>query len=170
MDELVNVGFIARTHGIKGELKISIENIYLNAFRKLEAFFIGTLPYFVENLSVRKNDAQIIIKLEGVNNIEQAEKLVGKKISVRQNNFSDSFSENKYNYIIGYTFIDEKSKEEIGVVKDILEMPMQNIAVVVKKENELLIPLNKNTLKKTDKKEKRIIVQLPEGLIEVYGK
>lgn len=167
MHEMVRIGKVLKPHGIKGELKVQIDTIYMNAFRKLEAFFIDTLPYFTENISIKKNGRQIFVKLEGVNLIEEAQKLAGKNILIHEKELPVSVSENIYNQLIGYTISDEKTGKQIGVVKDIMEMPMQNLALADYQGKEILLPLNKQTIMKTDKKSKKLLMKIADGLLDI---
>jgi 16S rRNA processing protein RimM len=67
---------------------------------------------------------------------------------------------------LGYTIIQEK--KSLGDILEVIEQPHQMLCRIEINEKEVLIPLNEDTLKKIDHKKKQVIVQLPEGLLEIY--
>jgi 16S rRNA processing protein RimM len=69
--------------------------------------------------------------------------------------------------VTGYLVSDKKSGE-LGPVREILEMPGQRILAVEHREKEVLIPFKRPILVKTDHTAKTILVNLPEGLLDIY--
>ncbi|MEJ7680633.1 MAG: hypothetical protein WKG06_22820 [Segetibacter sp.] len=58
--------------------------------------------------------------------------------------------------------------EEIGEIIEVIEQPLQVLCKIMYNGNEALIPIHEESLKKIDKKEKQVHVNLPEGLLEIY--
>ncbi|MBK7854619.1 MAG: hypothetical protein IPJ79_06625 [Bacteroidetes bacterium] len=56
----------------------------------------------------------------------------------------------------------------IGTVKDMIEMPAQPLAQIFVNEKEVLLPINKDFVVEFNKQEKKLIMKLPEGLLEIY--
>jgi 16S rRNA processing protein RimM len=56
----------------------------------------------------------------------------------------------------------------IGEILEVIEQTHQLLCRIEINKKEVLIPLNENTLRKTDHKRKEVTVQLPEGLLEIY--
>lgn len=73
---LISIGRLGRTHGLKGELKVVVEEAFEDAFFEAQAVFVevrGTaIPHFIEY--VRGGGAPIV-KFEDVDTIEQAKLL-----------------------------------------------------------------------------------------------
>lgn len=172
MPELIKIGYILRPHGTKGELKIFIERFYQNALKKNGAFFISEhfspLPFFIETISINQEGAQIIIKIEDLNSREDAQKLSGKEIFIETNDLKVSGKENKYNTIIGYDAVSFQTREKIGMVADILEISGQNLAQIFVDNKEILLPLHKETVNKIDKKNKQVLLEIPDGLLDIF--
>jgi 16S rRNA processing protein RimM len=56
----------------------------------------------------------------------------------------------------------------LGVIEEIIEMPMQVLAKIVITGKEVLLPINDQSLVKVDKKQQIVHVDLPEGLLDIY--
>ncbi|MBU3715061.1 MAG: 16S rRNA processing protein RimM, partial [Ferruginibacter sp.] len=66
----------------------------------------------------------------------------------------------------GYTLYDEEHL--IGEIIEVIEQPHQILCAILYKGKEALIPMHEENLLKIDKKKKQVIVQLPEGLLDIY--
>jgi 16S rRNA processing protein RimM len=56
----------------------------------------------------------------------------------------------------------------LGEVIEVIEQPHQLLCVVLIDNKEVLIPVHEEFLKKLDKKNKKIYVSLPDGLLDIY--
>jgi 16S rRNA processing protein RimM len=68
--------------------------------------------------------------------------------------------------MLGYMVI--HGKEPLGEILEIIEQPHQLLCRLDIKGKEVLIPLHEETLLKADHKKKQVIVELPDGLLEIY--
>ena len=165
-----HIGFVGKPHGLEGRLKLVSEEAYLEDFAYLEVIFVeekgGLVPYFIENINFK--GVPPLIKFEDINTREQATKLANKKIFARNNDLQEREKENplQYGAYIGYTLYDEQLGE-IGKIQDIQEFPQQEIAFFQYNNEEKLIPLNDSLIINVDEEKQLIIVNLPEGLLEI---
>jgi 16S rRNA processing protein RimM len=51
----------------------------------------------------------------------------------------------------------------------VIEQPHQVLCTIIYKGNEALIPIHQDSLLKVDKKNKKVFVELPEGLLDIYA-
>jgi 16S rRNA processing protein RimM len=109
----------------------------------------------------------LVLKFVGVDTISDAEKLLGAELQVSKENRAQL--EAGWNYVsdlVGCTLFD--GEREIGIVKDVRfgagEAPLL-VVVVGRQEHE--IPFAEDFLKTMDIAGKRIVMNLPEGLLEV---
>jgi 16S rRNA processing protein RimM len=58
---------------------------------------------------------------------------------------------------------------EIGLIQEVIEQPHQILCTVIYKGAEALVPLHEASLKKIDNKHKKVFVELPEGLLDIYS-
>jgi 16S rRNA processing protein RimM len=88
MDNLLRVGVISSTHGIKGEVKVFSTTDDMNRFRELKQVFLDTgkeqLTLEIENVKFFKQFA--ILKFKGIDNINEIEKYKGKDLLISREN------------------------------------------------------------------------------------
>ena len=172
MEEYINIGSTQKTHGTTGEIKVKVEDHFLEDFVKAPAVFLSIkgkqVPYFLE--AIRGNDP-LIVKFEEVDSKEAAKKLVNILLFLRKSDVQDTVvasSEDldQYERYIGFE-MREKEQGLIGPIQDIVEMPQQILAVLTYRGKEIYIPLNEQFIKEVKKEENIIIVELPEGLLDL---
>ena len=170
MPEYFNIGKLVAVHGLKGELLLKHNLGKKTSLKGLKAIFIeeknnSFLPWFVESARI-KNDEETYLTLESVNTREAAIKLVQKQIWIPEEDFKKLAAKSAPAGLLGYTVIN--NDESLGEVLELIEQPHQLLCRLEIKGKEVLIPLHEGSLKKVDHKKKEIIVELPEGLLEIY--
>jgi len=170
MVEYFKIGKLVTVHGLKGELLLKHSFGKKSSLKDLQAVFIeekkdSFIPWFVESAKI-KNDEETYIKLDGIDSREAAAKLVQKEIWIPEADFKKLAAKFAPANLLGYTIINEK--ESIGNIIEVIEQPHQMLCRLEVKGKEVLIPLNENTLQKIDHKKKQVIVNLPEGLLDIY--
>lgn len=170
MSEYIHIGKLAATHGLQGEFVLKHVLGKKTDFKKTSAIFIEKvkgeyLPYFHEKSTI-KNDAETIIKLEGINTKEAAALLLQKKVWLTKTNFDSLVSKTAPVNLIGFTVYNDD--EKLAPVETVIEQPLQVLLQLTIKDKEVLIPLNEATLLHIDRKKKEVHVSLPDGLLEVY--
>ncbi|HPT15302.1 MAG TPA: 16S rRNA processing protein RimM, partial [Bacteroidales bacterium] len=69
--------------------------------------------------------------------------------------------------VVGFEVID-KSKGPVGKVRRILELPHQAMFEIEFGDKEILVPLVDEIIVKVDRKLKQLLIDAPEGLIDMY--
>lgn len=164
--ELIKIGKTGKTHGLKGHLKVHIDEFYLNDFMDMKIIFIDKLPYFILNKDINHTQ-QAILLLEDVDSKEKAHRLQGKEIFAKDDDLTEILDEETHQYLIGFELHD-KTLGKIGKIENIIEMPFQIMAVIINENKEILIPLNEDFILNVNEKQKKINMQLPEGLLDVF--
>jgi len=168
MIEYLEIGKIINTHGIKGELKVLPLTDDVRRYDKLKDFFIeekGLLKrYDIEY--IRYHKGYVLIKLIGVENMEQAELLRNHVLKVNRKE-AVKLPEGSYFIcdIIGMQVVD-MSGNELGCLKDVIKTGSNDVYVVGKDEEEILIPALKTVVKNIDLESNKMIVDLPKGLMD----
>ncbi|HRH67607.1 MAG TPA: hypothetical protein PLU53_15005 [Bacteroidia bacterium] len=166
--KLTPVGFISKVHGYKGYVVLALENITPAALKTSNFIFVEMdglpVPFRIEDLSEKGDD--VIVKFELINDESQAKKIVrqpvfAEKLTVREDLALD------WPDLAGFTAIDT-SYGSLGVIEEVEELPMQWIAHCKVNEKEVLFPLNEQVIVEVDERKKQIILNLPDGLIQVY--
>ena len=163
-------GKITKPHGVKNEFQAIIDTNKPEHFENIEVIFIeidkALIPYFVNN--IRISGRQAIIKLLDVEFETITNLLVGLSIFL-PNDLLPKLPENKFHphEIKGFNVYD-KEKGNIGFVEEIVDMGYQEILKIIFNDKEILIPVVEDIVKKIDRKNKRIEIEAPDGLIDIY--
>lgn len=170
MNNYFKVGKIAATFGLTGQAVLVHSLGKKSALKGLDAIFIehkkdSFLPYFIQNVKI-KNDAEVYLKLEGIDTMESARTLVSKEVWILEADFKKHAESNAPISLLGFTMINEEAV--LGEIIEVIEQPHQVLCKIMIKGNEALIPVNEEFLDKVDKKNKKVFVTLPDGLLEIY--
>lgn len=165
MVEYFEIGQITNTHGLKGEVKARSFTESKKGFEKLSSILIdfkGELKkYDIEK--VRYQNEVILLKLKGVDDIEEAEKLKGYYIKIPRD-AAKKTEENEF-FIADLIGCEVYENELIGVISDVFTAGASDVYVVKRKgKKDLLIPAIESVIKKIDVENKRIDVEIPGGL------
>jgi 16S rRNA processing protein RimM len=169
VDDLKVLGTITRSHGLKGAFKI---NVYAKGVKQLqedEPVFIllqgGPVPFFVEQCS-SSDQNNLVLKVECVDSVEQADKFIGCEVLLESDQFEDSTPDTNEE-LIGFEVFDAV-KGDIGAVAGFMDTPQHPIMEVVFNGNTILIPWVEHIVKEIDEEKKIITVEAPDGLIDLY--
>jgi 16S rRNA processing protein RimM len=170
MTEYYKIGKIVALHGLKGELLLKHELGKKTSLKDLKAIFIeerknSFLPWFLSATTI-KDAEHVYVRLEGVDTREAAAKLSQKEVWLQEPDFKKFAAKTAPLNLLGYMVIDNGSP--LSEILEVIEQPHQLLCRIILKEKEVLIPLHEGSLKKIDHKLKQVIVDLPEGLLEVY--
>ena len=168
MKEYIAIGKISKTHGVKGIVKLTIETAYQADYEKAQVLFVEEkgqlLPYFIEQ---RIDGPQPMVKFEDIDLKEQAYNLNGRKIYLPQSAVKTVIAEEQQlPPLIGF-LIEDVTLGQIGNILDLMELPQQIMAVVHFKEKEILIPIHEALIESIHEQEKRIVMDLPEGILDL---
>ncbi len=170
MNEYFKIGKIAATFGVQGQLVLQHNLGKKTSLNGLETIFIeekndSFLPYFTTATKI-KSDKEIFISLEGIESKEEARFLVKKEVWLNENDFKKFASGTAPISFLGFMVID--NKEELGEVLEVIEQPHQVLCRIMVGGKEVLVPIHENSLEKIDKKNRKIYVDLPDGLLDIY--
>lgn len=171
LNNLVKVGYVVKTHGLKGGVKVHLNSVFSQAYINLEYLFIDTeskpVPYFIKDANFNQPDSAIF-HFDDIKDMEQAKSLISKSVYIIKELIGEAgIKFNQDDSLVDYMVIDEYYGE-LGTIQEILTPPMQEIAKIIYNNKEILLPLNEQIIIKIDRKKKIIYSHLPEGLMEVY--
>lgn len=172
MTNYYKIGKLVATYGIKGELILKHSLGKKTALKKLDAIFIeertdSFIPYFIQSAKI-KNESEVYLKLEGVDSKEAAHVLTPKFAWLTEPDFKRFAAATAPITMLGFTMINEE--EELGEILEVIEQPHQLLCKIMLKGVEALIPIHEESLKKIDKKNRKVFVILPDGLLDIYKK
>jgi 16S rRNA processing protein RimM len=170
MEQYYTVGKLVGTFGVTGELVLQHVLGKKTSLKGLEVIMIETkkdnlLPYFVSETKI-KNDTEVYIKLEDVDKKETAQKLVSKLVWLKEGDFKKYKAKDANISLLGYTIYD--NEKALSEIIEVIEQPHQVLAKIIYESKEMLIPVHENFIIKIDDKNKKVILDLPEGLLDIY--
>ncbi len=167
--EFEEVGRILKTHGVKGQLKVRLnELLNTNIIKGCEPVFIFfkgiPVPFFLEDYS--QTGQSQIIKLKFVDNIARAEELCGLDIFTTEPT-QNSIVDTDENSILSYQ-VYSKYHGHIGYILNINEIPGNPVLEIQNNQNIIFVPFVDDFIEEINHQEKFIKIIPPEGLIELY--
>jgi 16S rRNA processing protein RimM len=172
MKNYFNIGKLVATFGVKGELILKHSLGKKTSLSGLETVFIEEkkdelLPYFIESTRI-KTDSEIYLKLESIDVKEQAHRLVQKQIWLTADDFHKYAARSAPISLLGYHVLHQG--EDLGEILEVIEQPHQLLCRLEINGKEVLLPVHTETLQKVDKNKKQVILDLPEGLLDIFLK
>ncbi|GAA3945969.1 ribosome maturation factor RimM [Hymenobacter algoricola] len=174
IDDCYQLGSIGKTHGLKGFVTAFMDVDDLDDYRTLKSVYLelpfapGKLTeYGVEKFQPHA-DNRALLKLKGFDTIEAAEPLRNAKL-YRPLAELPALEDDQFYFhdVIGYTVVDEKLGV-LGTVETFYEMPQQDLMGMRYQGQEILIPVVDQLISHADQDAKKVFVNLPEGLLDVY--
>ena len=158
------------TFGLQGELVLKHNLGKKTSLKGLKAIFIeekkeSFIPWFVENTRI-KNDEETYLKIEGINSREEGNKLTQKEVWLPEEDFKKYSAKTSPINLLGFEVVEEQAV--LGKILEVIEQPHQVLCRIDHKGKEVYIPLHEETIVKIDRKNARVIVSLPPGLLEIY--
>lgn len=171
-EELIKIGYTQKPHGLKGELKIVVEDQYEVDLFSAETVFISiagrSVPYFIEKL---RGGNALIVKFEDINDIDAAMRIANKTVELRMSDLipeEDREGEEveSYSYLVGFNIIDQKIGQ-IAEIQSVLDTSHQELALLEYQGKELFIPLHDDFIISINETKREVLMDLPEGLLDL---
>ncbi len=170
MNNYFKIGKLVATFGVQGQLILEHSLGKKTSLKGLEIIFIEEkketfLPYFITATKI-KNDKEIYLSLEGIQSKEAAHFLIRKEVWLSENDFKKFAASAAPISLLGFMIVNKE--EEIGEVIEVIEQPHQVLCTIIIDGKEALIPIHEDSLDKIDKKNRKLYVNLPDGLLDIY--
>ena len=168
MEDLLKVGVITTTHGVRGEVKV-YPTTDPERFPELDYVLLDTgrekRKLEIENVRFFKN--LVILKFKGIDNINDIEKYKGKRLFVTRENAVELEEDEYYiGDLIGMEVYTDDSEERFGVLKDVMETGANEVYIITSENHgEVLLPAIHECILDIDVEAKKMKVHLMEGLL-----
>ena len=175
MEDILKVGVITSTHGVRGEVKVFPTTDDAKRFKRLKNVILDTgkekLSLEIEQVKFFKN--LVILKFKGLDNVDDVQKFRQKDLYVER---KDAVRLSKDEYFIA-DLIDldvyEEEGRKVGVLTDVITTGANDVYVVALEDGfagteakEVLIPAIKQCIREVSIEEKKMVVHLMEGLLD----
>jgi 16S rRNA processing protein RimM len=170
MEDSICIGTLVATHGLDGSLILRHALGGRTSFPEVEAFFIETtkdsfLPYFKVEAKARTS-TETILRFDGVHTPERARGLLKKRVWLPAAQAREHTARNAPISLLGYQVVADG--KDLCPVLEVIEQPHQILLRGEVGGKEVLLPLNESTLVEIDHEGLRVLLDLPDGLLEVY--
>lgn len=165
------LGKIVKKYSFKGELLAKLDTDEPELYENLDTIFIdlkGTLiPFFIDASQLHKSNL-LRLRLEDVDTEADADALIKCDVYLPLD-LLPKLNDDKFYFheVIGFKITDENFGD-VGIIKGINDTTAQALFEIDRDGIEILIPLNDKFIVKVDRKNKTIVVNTPEGLIDLY--
>ena len=169
-EDLLLMGKVVRPHGIEGVLRIKSyaqsEESFLNAGTVILRLSSGeTRRYAVSSVRPHKNI--VLMELEGLNTLEEAEKCRGAAVLIRKDILLGAGDEEYFWHELMGLEVYLSGGEYVGTIKHILPTGSNDIYVVQEGKREVLIPAIHDVVREIDLINNRMIIAEVEGLLDL---
>jgi len=162
MGNLIEIGKIVNTHGIRGEVKVTPWCDDPNIYCELSYFYAAGQKYEILRARVHKNS--VIIELDGVVGIDAAIAMRNKIVTIERDIFGD-LDDGVY-YICDLIGVNVQTDDgqALGNIKDVIKTGSNDVYVLT---SGVLVPALKDVILEVDIASKRMTVRLPDGLLDL---
>ena len=170
MTDRFQVGVIASTHGLKGEVNVFPTTEDPNRFKKLKKVTLHTQrgeEIELDVQSARFFKKFVIVKFKQFNNINEVEKFRGCELTIdRKDAIKLEAGEYYCADLIGLTIVDEDGTE-LGTLTEILQTGANDVYEMTRKDSEekIYIPAIKECVKEIDIEGRKIVIHVMDGLL-----
>ena len=164
------VGRIARAHGIRGQVIVNLETDFPDSrFRPGAMLFTerGGAVTPLTLTTVRFQNGRPVIGLQGVETMNEAEQLAGLELRVPVEALAALPEGTFYHHDLVGCRVETVGGTSVGVVRDVDSASGGSRLVVDGPDGEVLIPIAAEICRRIEPAAKRIVIDPPEGLLEL---
>ena len=165
------LGKIVKKYSFKGEVLAKLDTDEPEIYENLDAIFLdlrhNLVPFFVEHSQLHKSEL-LRLKFEEVDTEADADSILKSDMYLPLS-LLPKLDGNKFYFheVIGFN-IEDKNYGKVGTIKSINDSTAQSLFEIDRNGIEILIPMNDEFIIHIDRKNKTILVETPEGLIDLY--
>ncbi len=170
-DDCYQLGEVIKTHGLNGEVNISLEVDFPDEYQNLESVFLeqqGKLvPFFIDTIQINNNH-RALVKFDDIESLDDAKNIIKAKLYLPLSALP-KLEKGQYYFhdLIACEVFEGDIK--LGVVKEVIDLNGNQLLAIDADNKEILIPLKDEILTNVDTANKRVDVSLPDGLLDIYN-
>ncbi|MAV63888.1 MAG: 16S rRNA processing protein RimM [Candidatus Marinimicrobia bacterium] len=167
LQDYISIGRITKPHGLKGGLKFFVYNessiALLNRKKLIVSNKLKKIELRIEELNLKSSS--YLIKFFNINDRNDAENYRDFEIYIPRSDLADDGDIFLVDFIECELFFEDK---KIGTIVDVVSYSSNNLLKVVSLKNKNhLIPIKKELIKFFDKKNRKLVMQTIEGVLDI---
>lgn len=169
--QMIPVGKITRTHGVRGAVKVHPYGETLATMVRGETLFLGADAQgkagelTIESLAPQGN--LFIVRFSQVTAMEAAQNIAGREVLLPEESLPPASEGEYYHYQLIGLVVETRDGKRVGVLRGIIETPANDVYAVDCEGREILIPAVDEVVWEVDLEGGRMVIDPPEGLIDV---
>ncbi len=156
MSELFKIGQIINTHGIKGEVKVYPLTDDVQKFKKYKTLLIGGVEKNILGVKFQKD--RVILKIEGIDDMNKAETYKQKYVEVRREEEDDLPEDTYYVSDLKKCFVYDTKGNNLGKIFDVISTK-NNDVYWIKEPKELLVPVLRDIVLDVNIEKKEVLIK-----------
>lgn len=171
MNKYVSVGKIVNFHGIKGEAKVGYSKNQQDFFTSLDTVYLKDKDNYtsLHILSAKPLKNMMIVKFEGIDSINDVLELKGKLLFVEESVIRENLNEDEFliDELVGLEVFDNENGQKLGFVIGVSNNGASDLISIKTNSKKIsLVPFVKAIVPIVDIKNKKIMINNIEGLLE----
>lgn len=166
-NELLAVGRVTRTHGVRGEVAVQPLSEVESRFQAGSVLLLG--PTGHRRLTVREARAhghRLLVRFEEVRDLGEAESLRGRLLLVRAEDAPPLPADHYWVHeLVGLEVLTETGRT-LGRIREVLHNPANDVWLVERDGGEVLIPALRDVIAEVDPTAQRVVIREVPGLLE----
>ena len=165
MKEYFQIGKIVRPHGVKGVVRAETYTSNPKRFKVLKELSVDGQVYEAESIAI-DSDGYMLIKLKGINTMDNAEKLRGKILYISRNDVELPEGTYFVQDLIGLEVEDADNGTVYGRITDVRNTGANDIYTIKSEEKEFMVPAVPEFIEKTDIEGGKLYIHMIDGLLD----
>ena len=165
-EDVFQIGRLGKAHGVKGEITMQVDD---DVFDRVDAEYLvleidGILvPFFMEEYRFR-SDTVALVKFSDIDTQQRAQELTGCDVYFPRALADDDDEALSFSMLVGFDLINAATNQFVGRIDSIDD---STVNVLFCLDNGLLLPANDDLLERIDVKQRQIVMNIPEGLLDL---
>jgi 16S rRNA processing protein RimM len=166
---LITIGKVLKPWGVKGEIRIAALTDHPDRFRGLCRVYLTSPRGETKECTIRSvrtiDDSQLLL-LEGYDSPERSKELNGWLVQIPEEEVIP-LPEGQYYWfeLIGME-VESEAGETLGKITDIFPTGSNDVYVMKAGRREVYLPATREVIKKVDRKAKRMVIHVVDGLLD----
>lgn len=166
---MLQIGKVLKSNGVDGGLLVSFRAVdpdEINIEEPVFIYFDGLpVPFFIQSFT-RKGMDKAIVHLNDINNLEDAEEVVGQGVFMDESLFEDEEEELDYSDLVGWMLLGADGAA-IGPVTDFIDIPSNPCIEIAVAGGAAIIPLHEDLIVSVDESRRELKMTIPDGLLNI---